>query len=138
VLPSTRVTRGLMVTVSTTWYYNKSRPEDNPFATEVLDPRVVHIAPGSRNEKHRHAHESLFLILEGRAVVYVGGCSYWLSPGQVLFVPRWETHQTINVSEEYPLRMLAITDFGLTSAALGDYDSQTRLKRNSTQGEDQQ
>ncbi len=26
---------------------------------QVLDPRLVRIAPGARNESHRHAHESL-------------------------------------------------------------------------------
>jgi hypothetical protein len=37
-------------------------------------------------------------------------------------------HQSRNVSAEESLLLLAITDFGLTSSVLGDYDRQTRLR----------
>merc|ERR1712077_116498 len=34
-----------------------------PFTNlEILDPRIVTIAPNSKNELHRHAHESIFVI----------------------------------------------------------------------------
>lgn len=108
--------------------------EDNPFvAAEVLDPRLVRIAPGACNEKHRHAHESLFVVLEGVAEIQIGGQTLGLERGAVAFVPRWVVHQTRNPSAVQPLVLLAITDFGLTSTVLGDYDSRTRLRH---QGED--
>ena len=108
--------------------------EDNPFAAaEVLDPRVVRIAPGACNEKHRHAHEALFVVLEGMAEIQIGDQTHGLQRGAVAFVPRWVVHQTRNPSQEQPLVLLAITDFGLTSTVLGDYDSRTRLRHN---GED--
>ena len=103
--------------------------EDNPFAAaEVLDPRMLRIAPCACNEKHRHAHESLFVVLEGMAEIQIGDQTHALQRGEVAFVPRWVVHQTRNPSQEQPLALLAITDFGLTSTVLGDYDSRTRLR----------
>jgi quercetin dioxygenase-like cupin family protein len=100
---------------------------DFPYA-QTMDPRVVTIAPGAVNERHRHAHESIFVILEGRGLVRVGSQWVPVQAGDVAFVPRWITHQTRNTSDSEPLRMVAITDFGFTSAVLGDYDRKTRLK----------
>lgn len=104
--------------------------EDNPFeALSALDPRVVRIAPGACNEKHRHAHESLFVVLSGSAELEIGNQRQALEQGEVACVPRWVVHQTHNRSAVDPLVLLAITDFGLTSAALGNYDKQTRLNK---------
>ena len=108
--------------------------ENHPFqGLSVLDPRVVRIAPGACNEKHRHAHESLFVVIEGEAELQIGDQRQILRAGAMACVPRWVVHQTRNASAHQPLVMLAITDFGLTSAVLGDYDSRTRLRHN---GED--
>ncbi len=95
---------------------------------QVLDPRLVRIAPGACNERHRHAHESLFVVLEGRAEIHVGEAVLQLGPGGVAYVPRWLVHQSRNLCPERELLLLAITDFGLTAAVLGDYDRQTRLR----------
>ncbi|MEQ1505645.1 MAG: cupin domain-containing protein [Myxococcota bacterium] len=94
---------------------------------QTMDPRVVRIAPGANNERHRHAHESLFVVLEGEGEVLVGETWNPLHQGQIAFVPRWIFHQTRNVSDTHELVLLAITDFGFTSAVLGDYDRRTRL-----------
>lgn len=100
-----------------------------PFTTlQVMDPRLVVIAPGACNEKHRHAHESIFVVLAGSAEILIGSQSTVLQQGEVACVPRWVVHQSRNRSSSEPLTLLAITDFGLTSAVLGDYDSRTRLK----------
>lgn len=100
-----------------------------PFAAlQVMDPRLVVIAPGACNEKHRHAHESIFVVLSGSAEIQIGSQSTPLGQGDVAYVPRWVVHQSRNRSASEPLTLLAITDFGLTSAVLGDYDSRTRLK----------
>jgi quercetin dioxygenase-like cupin family protein/pyrroloquinoline quinone (PQQ) biosynthesis protein C len=95
---------------------------------QVLDPRLVRIAPGARNENHRHAHESIFVVLSGEGELRVGAEVVPLKSGDVARVPRWLPHQSRNTSTSEELRLLAITDFGLTAAALGDYDSRTRLK----------
>ncbi|PWL22070.1 MAG: hypothetical protein DCO99_07945 [Synechococcus sp. XM-24] len=100
-----------------------------PFAAlQVMDPRLVVIAPGACNEKHRHAHESIFVVLSGSAEIQIGQQVTPLEHGEIAYVPRWVVHQSRNRSTCEPLTLLAITDFGLTSAVLGDYDSRTRLK----------
>jgi len=94
---------------------------------QTMDPRVLHIAPGKNNELHRHAHESLFVVLRGEGEVRVGEQWSPLRAGSVAFVPRWIFHQTRNTSPHEELVLLAVTDFGFTSALLGDYDKRTRL-----------
>ena len=95
---------------------------------QALDPRLIRIPPGACNEKHRHAHESIFVVLEGEAEILVGTETVRLHRGGIAFAPRWIVHQSRNVSAEQELLLLAITDFGLTSSVLGDYDRQTRLR----------
>jgi len=95
--------------------------------TEAIDPRVLRVAPGAANERHRHAHESLFVVLSGEGSVCIGDDWVPVRRGQVVFVPRWGFHQTRNDSVDEELVILAVTDFGLTSAVLGDYDRRTRI-----------
>jgi uncharacterized RmlC-like cupin family protein len=95
--------------------------------TQAFDARVVRIAAGANNELHKHAHESLFYVISGRAEVRIGDERLTLEPGGLAFVPRWVFHQSRNLSASEPLVILAITDFGLTKAVLGDYDKRTRL-----------
>jgi quercetin dioxygenase-like cupin family protein/pyrroloquinoline quinone (PQQ) biosynthesis protein C len=94
---------------------------------QVLDPRIVRIAPGKNNERHKHAHESIFSVISGRGEVVVGDRVVSVQTGDTVFVPRWTFHQSCNKGDE-DLVLLAITDFGLTSAVLGDYDRGTRLR----------
>ena len=95
--------------------------------TQAFDTRVVRIAAGCNNELHKHAHESLFYVIDGEAEVRIGDETLTLKPGELAFVPRWVFHQTRNMSGSNELILLAITDFGLTKAVLGDYDKRTRL-----------
>ena len=94
---------------------------------QTMDPRIIRIAPLCYNERHKHAHESLFFVLEGQGEILVGERWNPLSPGSLAFVPRWIMHQTHNTDPEADLRILAITDFGFTSAVLGNYDDRTRM-----------
>jgi gentisate 1,2-dioxygenase len=94
---------------------------------QTLDPRIVRIPPGRNNERHRHAHESLFVILDGRGELQIGETRVPVARGDVAFVPRWLFHQTHNTGDA-ELVLLAVTDFGFTSAVLGDYDARTRQK----------
>jgi mannose-6-phosphate isomerase-like protein (cupin superfamily) len=99
---------------------------------QTMDPRIVRIAAGRNNELHRHAHESLFVIMRGAGEVAIGETRVPVATGDVAFVPRWVMHQTFNTGSS-ELVILAITDFGFTSAVLGDYDQRTRL---ATKGSD--
>ena len=92
------------------------------------------MAPASARNLHEakiactmHAHETLFVILEGEGEVLVGKIWGKVKKGDVAFVPRWIFHQTKNTSATDGMVVLAITDFGFTSAVLGDYDARTRL-----------
>lgn len=94
---------------------------------QAMDPRIVTVSPSSNNELHKHAHESIFYIIKGSGEVVVGKDVISVKAGDIAFVPRWIFHQSRNTSETEDLVILAITDFGLTSAVLGDYDKRTRL-----------
>ena len=94
---------------------------------QTMDPRVVRIPPGKNNEFHKHAHESLFVILQGEGEVRVGDDLVAVKAGSIAFVPRWIFHQTRNTSTTEDLVVLAVTDFGFTAAVLGDYDKRMRL-----------
>jgi gentisate 1,2-dioxygenase len=95
---------------------------------QVMDPHLVTIAPGACNEKHRHAHEAILVLLSGEGEILIDNQTVPLEQGGVVYVPRWIVHQSRNSSSQAPLVILAITDFGLTSAVLGNYDAKTRLK----------
>lgn len=95
--------------------------------TQTFDVRVVRVAAGCNNELHKHAHESLFYVVAGRAEVRIADGTVTLEPGGIAFVPRWAFHQSKNLSDHDELVILAITDFGLTKAVLGNYDKRTRL-----------
>lgn len=99
---------------------------------QTMDPRVLRIAPGKNNEHHKHAHETLFVILAGEGEVRVGEVWSPVKAGVVSYVPRQVFHQTRNTSATEELVILAITDFGFTSAVLGDYDKRTRLAQGGT------
>lgn len=94
---------------------------------KTMDPRVVRIPPGKNNERHRHAHESLFVVLEGEGDVLVGETWVPMRSGEVALVPRWIFHQSRNTSKTEDLVLLAITDFGLAASILGNYDRRQRL-----------
>jgi quercetin dioxygenase-like cupin family protein len=96
---------------------------------QVMDPRLVTVAPGATSERHRHAHESIFVFLSGHGEVLVGKEVIPLNQGGIAYVPRWVIHQSRNTSKDQPLLVLAITDFGFTSSVLGDYDSKTRVTK---------
>jgi len=100
-----------------------------PFEMEVLDPRVVRIKPGKTNEMHRHAHETVFIFLEGEGKVIVDQFENLVKPGDFAFIPRWCNHQSINTGSK-DLVFLAMADFGLTGKSfMGNYLKAARLKK---------
>lgn len=99
-----------------------------PFATEVFDVRLLRVAARKGNERHRHPHESVFHVIQGRGRVFVDNLSVDVEPGDIVFVPRWAQHRSESTSDE-DLVILALTDFGLTERAfVGDHLSTTRRK----------
>ncbi|MDX2093368.1 MAG: iron-containing redox enzyme family protein [Kofleriaceae bacterium] len=91
-----------------------------PLVAEVLDPRRVVIPAGRSNERHRHAHETFFYILEGTGRVEVDAQAVEIAAGDSVLVPRWALHQTTNTGTT-PLVFIAITDYQLTKQAyIGD------------------
>jgi len=93
-----------------------------PFAGESLDPRIVRIAPHRRNERHRHAHETFYYIIQGSGRIAVDGTVIAVGPGDMAFVPRWSLHQTANDGEETMI-VLAVTDFNFSNRAhIGDHN----------------
>jgi mannose-6-phosphate isomerase-like protein (cupin superfamily) len=96
--------------------------ERYPCTAEVLDPRVVRIPPGKTNNRHKHAHETLFYFIEGVGEILVGEKWIPVKPGDAVFSPRWAIHQTRNTGTTQ-LTLLAITDYYLTSQVyVGKYD----------------
>lgn len=66
-----------------------------PFeALQALEPRLIRIPPGACNEKHRHAHVSIFVVLEGGRFVprerirVQTSCRLRHPPSQALLVSR--------------------------------------------------
>ena len=100
------------------------------FPTEVLDSRVVRIAPHKTNERHHHAHEAIFLIKAGQGTIQVDKTQYDVECDDIVFIPRWAVHQVENTGDK-TLVILAITDFGLTSKAfVGNYLKTARMHVN--------
>ncbi|WP_198088214.1 cupin domain-containing protein [Variovorax sp. E3] len=96
--------------------------ERYPCTAEVLDPRVVRIPAGKYNNRHKHAHETLFCFISGTGEILVGETWVKVGPGDAVFSPRWAIHQTHNTGTE-ELVLLAITDYYLTSQVyVGKYD----------------
>ncbi len=102
-----------------------------PFPLEVLDPRIVRIPPGKANELHRHAHETVFIFIEGEGKVVVDQFENSVKPGDFAFIPRWCNHQSINTGNS-DLVFLAVADFGLTGKSfVGNYLKTARMKTQS-------
>ncbi|SCK23170.1 Cupin domain-containing protein [Variovorax sp. HW608] len=96
--------------------------ERYPMTAEVLDPRVVRIPPGKFNNRHKHAHETLFYFISGAGRILVGDTWVPVKQGDAVFSPRWAIHQTHNTGSE-ELVLLAITDYYLTNQVyIGRYD----------------
>ncbi len=98
------------------------------FNAEVLDPRIVHIPVNSMNELHNHAHETIFLILEGNGMVLIDNEELVIKKGDLVFVPRWYQHQTRNTGEK-ELKFLAVTDYGFTKILSSNTESVYRQKK---------
>jgi pyrroloquinoline quinone (PQQ) biosynthesis protein C/mannose-6-phosphate isomerase-like protein (cupin superfamily) len=91
---------------------------------DVFDARTVEIAAQKTNEHHRHAHETLMVVLDGRGEILVGNARLPAERGDVIYIPRWAMHQTRNTGNA-PLRLLAVTDYNLTRRLFRDATART-------------
>lgn len=94
-------------------------------ASTVLDPRLLTVAPHANTECHRHAHETVFYVIEGSGHVKIDDEMIFISAGDVIHIPRWYYHQTCNTSDKL-LKILAVTDFYLTNKIVGQSDRDYR------------
>jgi mannose-6-phosphate isomerase-like protein (cupin superfamily)/pyrroloquinoline quinone (PQQ) biosynthesis protein C len=113
-------------------YHNRNPAENIDFHVtrsdlrpEVIDPRILVVPAGRQNESHRHAHESFFYVLSGKGRVHIGKESADIGPGAMVYVPRWIMHHTENTGAE-EMKILAITDYGLTRRFIGNAESSYR------------
>ena len=97
-----------------------------PCDAETLDPRIVRIAPGKFNNLHRHAHETLFCLLQGEGEILIGDDWLPFKAGEAVFAPRWAMHQTHNTGSD-ELVMYAITDYYLSHRVFIGANSTTVL-----------
>lgn len=97
-----------------------------PCDADILDPRLVNTLPCSQNEMHSHAHETVFLILEGQGIVVVGEHEFHVKSGDIVFVPRWIPHQTQNPNSK-DFKYFAITDYGFTKSFPANSESVYRM-----------
>jgi mannose-6-phosphate isomerase-like protein (cupin superfamily) len=68
-----------------------------------------HVPPGDRERRHFHSKaRQFFFILEGQAVLEVGGSRIQLGVGQGLEIPPGVAHQFINESQS-PVRLLVVS-----------------------------
>lgn len=98
-----------------------------PFKGDALDTQMLRIPSHKNNEKHKHAHETVFYVLKGEGKIQINESEVDMKAGDVVFVPRWAVHQTFNTAAE-ELHILAVSDMGLTDRAyLGDPQKANRL-----------
>lgn len=98
-----------------------------PFKADILDPRIVNIPAGACNEFHSHAHESIFLILEGEGKIMVEDEAISVKNNDLIFVPRWKKHQAYNTGTTN-FKYFAITDYGFTKLFPENSEEVYRLK----------
>ncbi|WP_186646618.1 iron-containing redox enzyme family protein [Fluviispira vulneris] len=100
-----------------------------PFLCDSFDPRLLKILPSGSNELHKHAHETIYFVLEGSGVASIENVRIDIQKGDFLHIPRWVLHQTTNTSRIENLEILAITDFNLTKKITGNLDKSYRKNK---------
>jgi quercetin dioxygenase-like cupin family protein len=80
-------------------------------AAERMMLSLATLEPGSVVEEHSHTHEQVGMVVEGRAVFYVGGEERTLGPGEFYRIPGGVKHRVVALNETvkaldifYPIR----------------------------------
>jgi quercetin dioxygenase-like cupin family protein len=75
-------------------------------AAEKLMLSVVDIAPNAVVEEHAHPHEQVGMVLEGRAIFYIGPEQQTLGPGDLYRIPGHTPHRVVALDQ--PVKALDI------------------------------
>jgi quercetin dioxygenase-like cupin family protein len=67
---------------------------------------LAHLEPGAVVEEHRHPHEQVGIVLEGRAVFTIGGEQKTLGPGDLFRIPGNTPHRVVAL--DAPFRALDV------------------------------
>jgi quercetin dioxygenase-like cupin family protein len=68
-------------------------------ATGKMMVSVVELAPHSVVEEHAHPHEQVGMLLEGRAIFWIGGEEKTLSAGDVYLIPGGVRHRVVTLDQ---------------------------------------
>jgi quercetin dioxygenase-like cupin family protein len=71
----------------------------------------IELAPGTPGTPHSVDREEIFVVLDGRGRVDLGGSSHELAPGDTLIVPAGESFALANPGNE-PMRAIAVLPVG--------------------------
>ena len=74
-----------------------------PLESEQLGVTVVRCKPGWRGMKHDHLdnrHEEVYVLIEGKATVYVDGEAVDMAPGDAIWISPESTRQIVNGDRE--------------------------------------
>jgi quercetin dioxygenase-like cupin family protein len=75
-------------------------------SAEQMMMSVVDLAPHSVVEEHSHPHEQVGMVLQGRAIFFIGGEQKTLQAGDLFRIPGGVPHRVIALEE--PVRALDI------------------------------
>lgn len=79
---------------------------------DVADPlwgsAIASVRPGEATTPHSHDEAETFIVMSGSGLMRVGSESEELTTGDVVFIPKGETHQFTNVLTSEPLVFLSI------------------------------
>ncbi len=90
------------------------RPDGIP--TRMIDARLMEIPPGGATSTHRHLHDAMIFVLDGRGASTIDGARLEWARWDALHTPSWTWHRHENLDSEAPARLLAITDAPLLAA----------------------
>jgi quercetin dioxygenase-like cupin family protein len=75
-------------------------------AAEKMMLSLVDLAPGAVVEEHSHPHEQVGMLLQGRAIFWIGGEEKTLHAGEVYRIPGNIRHRVVALDQ--PVRALDI------------------------------
>jgi mannose-6-phosphate isomerase-like protein (cupin superfamily) len=91
--------------------------------TEHIWVGLSEIDPGSSSNRHEHAAEEVFYVVDGRGAIEVGGERTDVRRGSVVAVPSWTPHQIVNKGNTV-LKVLCSASPPFTES---DFDAAHRL-----------
>jgi quercetin dioxygenase-like cupin family protein len=75
-------------------------------ACEKMMVSLAELAAGSVVEEHAHPHEQVGLVLEGKAVFFIGGEEKTLQPGELFRIPGNVRHRVVALDR--PVKVIDI------------------------------